>query len=76
MIFFLQLNLSEIARNYEIPGTNGNMVVKEFLQGEGIDLSKFTTNISSCSRIRRRYEKMPGRLSSNTKNNKNIINVL
>ena len=56
----LQINLSELAKKYGITGTTANMVVKEFLVNSGIDMQKFS-NTSSNLRIRRGYEKMPGK---------------
>ena len=37
----LQLNFSQLAREYGVRGTTGHIVVKEFLESEGVDLSKF-----------------------------------
>lgn len=55
-----------MARKYGIPGTTGNTVVKEYLENNGIDLSKFTNNFVNPNRMRRKYEKFPGK---NLKNN-------
>ena len=37
----LQLNFSQLAREYGVRGTTGHIIVKEFLECEGVDLSKF-----------------------------------
>lgn len=60
IIFILQLNLSALAREYGIHGPRGNMVVREFLEQENVDLGKFRNNKINKQRVRRSYLKMPG----------------
>ena len=48
-----------MARKHGIEGSNSNMVVREVLETNGIDLSKFTNNFFDPMKIRRKYEKMP-----------------
>ena len=37
----LHLNFSQLAREYGVRETTGHIIVKEFLESEGVDLSKF-----------------------------------
>ena len=39
--------------------------MKETLSNEGVDISRFKTNISSSTRVRRRYHRMPGEYNIN-----------
>ena len=60
LLIDLQLNLSAIARKYGIGGSRGNMVVREFLEQEKIDIGKFRNNKLNKERVRRSCLKMPG----------------
>ena len=59
MIYF-QLNLSSLARKYGIGGPRGNMIVREFLEENSIDLSKFDNPYINTGKVRRSSLKMPG----------------
>ena len=50
------------------------MVVREVLETEGVDLSQFTNSKFNPNKIRRSYEKMPGKSSSFIFILKEIIN--
>ena len=52
--------MSDLARRYGITGTRGNMVGKEFLESNGIDLSKFENSFLNKNKVRRSMLKMPG----------------
>lgn len=52
--------MSEIARKYGIKGPRGNMVVREYLEKENVDLGKFKNNKLNKDRMRRGQLKMPG----------------
>ena len=59
----LQINYSELARQYGIKQDAtklGSMVVKEFLESEGVDLSKFGTYHKQTRSARRRLSRMTG----------------
>ena len=58
--YFLQLNLSALGRKYNITGPRGNMVVREFLENNNIDLAKFKNPFINNNKIRRSTVKMPG----------------
>ena len=58
-VTIFQLNLSELGRKYGISGGRANMIVKEFLILNGVDLSKFNNNLFNEKIVRRRRLKMP-----------------
>ena len=49
-----------MARKYGIRGTRGNMVVREYLEKENIDISKFRNSHINKNIVRRSNLKMPG----------------
>ena len=60
---FLQINFSELARRYGVPNKNntGNVVVKEFLVENGIDLKRFKQlRNSDKPNVRRKLKRMAG----------------
>ena len=69
----LHINLSELARKHGIPGTTGNMVAREFLESNGLDVKSFANNISK-TRIRRHYLKLHIPFSHLKKKINNIAN--
>ena len=50
--------MSALARKYGISGPRGNMIVREFLEQENINLKKFKNN--KINKIRVRQLKMSG----------------
>ncbi|EDO30338.1 predicted protein [Nematostella vectensis] len=58
-----QINFSDLARRYGVSTETklGNMVVKEFLESEGVDLKRFQTyHRANAPRIRRKLQRMYG----------------
>ena len=49
-----------LARKYGINGPRGNMVVKEFLISNNIDIKKFKNPLFNDNKVRRSSLKMPG----------------
>ena len=63
MYLLEQINLSDLARRYGVPNKNntGNVVVKEFLESEGIDLKRFNQlRKNQRPNIRRKLKRMLG----------------
>ena len=56
----LQINYSDLARQYLCDTKLGGMVVKEFLQKQGVDLTKFSTYHKQTRSARRRLNRMTG----------------
>ena len=65
IFFHHRSNLSQLARAYGIKGTTGNIVAKEYLESQGIDLSKYKTSIRTARtpQVRRRLRRMLGKIS-------------
>ena len=67
MYLLEQINLSDLARRYGVPNKNntGNVVVKEFLESEGIDLKRFNQlRKNQRPNIRRKLKRTLGGESS------------
>ena len=61
----LQFNFSQLAREYGVRGTTGHIIVKEFLESEGVDLSKFEGKWKNpIPSARRRIKRMIGNYSN------------
>jgi hypothetical protein len=54
------MNLSALAKKYKIPGLNGNMVVREFLEQNNVDINTFSSNKLNKIRARRKLNKLSG----------------
>lgn len=52
--------MSQLARDYGIEGKRGNMIVREFLESNEIDLNQFQNPFINKDKVRRSILKMPG----------------
>nr|XP_047127240.1 uncharacterized protein LOC124808276 isoform X2 [Hydra vulgaris] len=55
-----EINLSALAKKYKIDGLNGNMVVREFLEQNNVDITAFSSTKLNKTRVRRKLNKLSG----------------
>ena len=58
--FFVLVKPFSVGRKYGIVGQRGNMVVKEFLVNNGVDITRFDNPFLKKDTVRRCTLKMPG----------------